>query len=182
MSFDDVYFQLAELRKQMNNLLLPATVKSFDAKTNTIVADIGTDTHAIPGSNHAGTAKAWHPMKVGQQVTLICPGGDIANATFLPGGFHDANPAPSDSADEDIIAERNGMRFRLTDTGAFIEAGAASISLVGGVITLKGTKIIADGQTLLGGADASNPAAMQGTLDTAGNADVANLATNVLVK
>lgn len=43
-------------------------------------------------------------------------------------------------------------------------------------------KIILNGKCLLGGEDAAIPAAMRGTLDTAGNADDSNLATMVLVK
>jgi phage baseplate assembly protein V len=49
-------------------------------------------------------------------------------------------------------------------------------------VTIKGAKIVLEGNVYLGGADADKPAAMQGTLDTAGNADVSNLASKVFMK
>jgi len=43
-------------------------------------------------------------------------------------------------------------------------------------------EIILEGHVLLGGPDASRPASAEGTIDTAGDADVSNLATMVLLK
>jgi phage gp45-like len=42
--------------------------------------------------------------------------------------------------------------------------------------------IILEGNVLLGGPTANKPAAMQGTIDTGGNADVSGLATKVLME
>ncbi|VTZ27570.1 conserved hypothetical protein [Methylocella tundrae] len=49
-------------------------------------------------------------------------------------------------------------------------------------ITLTAPKIVLDGMVYLGGADASLPASMKGTIDTAGDADISNLAQKVFVK
>ena len=51
-----------------------------------------------------------------------------------------------------------------------------------GTVTIKGAKLILDGMVYLGGADASKPASMQGSLDTRGDAQTGQLSTKVLVK
>jgi phage baseplate assembly protein V len=165
----------------------PGVVVSFDPNANAVVVNIGTpdapvNTHSVPLFTHAGSAKSWRPMKAGQQVTLLCPDGDLSNAIALPGGFHDKNPAPSSSAAEDIELQRGNGRVRATDTAQFIEFGGASVKVEDGAITLKAPKIILDGTYYLGGADAANPVAMLGTVDTGGNADVTNLSTSGFTK
>jgi phage baseplate assembly protein gpV len=180
-------YHIAELKRRQSNYVRPAVVTSFDPKTNTTVANIGTpaapvDTQPIPVFTHAGSAKSWRPLKKGQQITLLCPDGDLANAVALPGGFHDKNPAPSQSADEDIENQRGQGRLRATDTAQFVEFGGASVKVEDGKITLTAAKIILAGTYFLGGADAANPVAMLGTVDSAGDVDVANLATTGFTK
>jgi phage baseplate assembly protein V len=175
-------YHIADLKRRQSNYVRPAVVISFDPATNTTIANIGdattpVPTHAIPVFTHAGSGKSWRPLKVGQQLTLLCPDGDLANAVALPGGFHDKNPAPSSSAAEDIEAQRGTARLRTTDTAAFLECGGSSVEVQDGVITLTAAKIVLAGKYYLGGADAANPVAMQGTIDTGGFADVGNLAT-----
>lgn len=43
----------------------------------------------------AGTTRDWNPPTVGEQVLLLSPGGDPANAVALCGIYSDAAPAPS---------------------------------------------------------------------------------------
>lgn len=182
--FDDVLFELAETKRKLANVVRTGTVKSFDPKTNTIVADVGLETHDIPYFNHGGTGANWHPAKPGQQVTLLCSDGDISNAVAIPGGFHDRNPAPSQTKDEDIAAQRGDgkSRLRTTDQAAFLEAFKSAVKVEDGKVVITADKIILEGLVLLGGADADKPASMKGTIDTGGNADISNLATKVLVK
>lgn len=49
-------------------------------------------------------------------------------------------------------------------------------------VTISAPTIVLDGVCKLGGADAATPASMQGTVDSAGDSDVSNFATKVLVK
>lgn len=180
-------YHIADLKRRQSNYVRPGVVTSFDPKTNSIVANIGdattpVPTHAIPVFTHAGSGKSWRPLKKGQQITLLCPDGDLANAVALPGGFHDQNPAPSSSAAEDIEAQRGTARLRTTDTAASLECGSSSVKVEDGKITLTAAKIVLAGTYYLGGADAANPVAMEGTVDTAGNADVTNLATTGFTK
>ncbi len=182
--FDDVLFELAEAKRKLDNIVRTGTVKSFDPKTNTIVADVGLETHDIPYFNHGGTGANWHPPKPGQQITLLSASGDLANAVAIPGGFHDKNAAPSQTADEDIVAQRGDgkARLRTTDQAAFMEAFQSAFKLENGKATITADEIVLAGVVKLGGDDADQPAAMKGTVDTGGNADVSNLATKVFVK
>jgi phage baseplate assembly protein V len=180
-------YQIADLKRRQSNYVRPGVVMSFDPKTNSIVANIGdattpVPTHAVPLFTHAGSGKSWRPMKAGQQVILLCPDGDLSNAVALPGGFHDQNPAPSQSAAEDIEAQRGAARLRTTDTAAFLECGPSSVKVEDGTITLTGVKIVLAGTSYLGGAGAANPVAMLGTVDTGGFADVSNLATKAFTE
>lgn len=59
--------------------------------------------------------------------------------------------------------------------------GNLTISCPGNV-TISGGKIVLSGNVYLGGAGASKPAAMQGTVDSGGYSDVSNLATKVFVE
>jgi phage baseplate assembly protein gpV len=145
-------YQIADLKRRQSNYIRPGVVASFAGGPNAIVANIGTLdapvlTHPIPLFTHGGTGKSWRPMKVGQQVTLLCPDGDLANAVALPGGFHDQNPAPSQSADEDIENQRGQGRLRATDTAQFLEFGSTSVEVEDGKITISagGVKVVVSG-------------------------------------
>ncbi len=134
-------YHIADLKRRQSNFIRPGVVISFDPAANATVANIGSadapvPTHPIPVFTHAGSGKSWRPLKVGQQITLLCPDGDLANAVALPGGFHDQNPAPSSSASEDIEAQRGAARLRTTDTAAFLECGGSSVEVQDGTITL----------------------------------------------
>ena len=66
-------------------------------------------TQWLPWSTvRAGKATVWWPPTLGEQVLLLSPGGDLAQAMVLPASFSDANPQPSESADELRIQFDNG--------------------------------------------------------------------------
>ncbi len=120
---DALLYLITELTRRLSNTVITGTVKSFDK--GKVVADIGFETHEIDVGFHGGEGADWAPYKKGQQITLLCPGGDLANAVIIASGFHDDNPAPSDSADEDLRARRGekgkAKQLRTTKDGAFLE-------------------------------------------------------------
>lgn len=124
-TIDGLVYLLAEQDRKLANLIRPGTVKSYDPKTDTAKLDVGFDTHDVPSGMHGGTGADWKPFKKGQQVTMFCPGGDPANGFVVAGGFHDANKAPSQSADEDIRARRGegdkAVQLRTTDDEAELD-------------------------------------------------------------
>jgi len=137
----DLEYLVADMKRRESNYVRPGVVVSFDPATNSIVANIGSGdapvaTHPVPVFTHAGSGLSWRPLKAGQQITLLCPDGDLSNAVALPGGFHDKNPAPSQSAAEDIEAQRGQSRLRTTDTAAYLETGSSSVKVEASQITL----------------------------------------------
>jgi len=183
---EELQYQVAELRRMISVMIRPGTVKSYDAKTHTAVLDLGFETHDVDVGAHGGTGADFAPFKAGQQIMALCPDGDPANGMVIAGGFHDDNKAPSQSAAEDIRAQRGSAdkpsRLRTTDKAAILEAMGNAIEVADGKITLRADKIILAGVVYLGAADANKPAAMQGTLDTRGDAATSNLANKVFVK
>ncbi len=117
---DAMAYQVAELHRRLAALVQTGTVKSFDP-VNGAVLDVGYTTHSVPVGWHAGNGADYAPLKVGQQVTLLCPSGDPANGFVLPGGFHDANPAPSTSETDDLRAANNGNHLRTNSALATLE-------------------------------------------------------------
>jgi len=132
---DDLAFQVAESHRRIANLLTPGTVKSFDPQKGAVV-DVGFETHQIEHGMHSGTGKDWQPLKEGQKVTVLCPSGDFSNAFIIPGGFHDQNPAPSQSAGEDIRGQRGTddkpVRLITTDTSSTLDNQAKQTSVTAG--------------------------------------------------
>lgn len=184
--------QNAELHRKLDTVVRVGTVKSV--KDGKYVVDAGFDTHELDHAQHGGHGKDHRPLKVGQQVTLLCPGGDISNASVVPGGYHDANPAPATDDKSDIVGERGGARLRTKDGEAALEALSSAVRVVDGVIHLdarsivvggpitgKSGEVVLGGTVKLGGAGAARPVSGRGSLDTRGDQQVGNLSPNVYV-
>lgn len=135
-ALEELHYQIAELRRMISNLVRVGTVKSFDPKTATAVLDLGFETHDVDVGEHGGAGKDWRPLKAGQQITALCPDGDLGNAFVIAGGFHDDNKAPSQSADEDIRAQRGdgdkAVRLRTTDRLAELDNKAKKTAVRAG--------------------------------------------------
>jgi phage baseplate assembly protein V len=56
----------------------------------------------------AGTTRDWNPPTVGEQVLVLCPGGDPADAVVLRGLYSENAPAPSHSPDTHTRAYPDG--------------------------------------------------------------------------
>jgi phage baseplate assembly protein gpV len=154
---DEQDFQIAELNRKLAGLIQVGSVTSFDP-VNGAVADLGYATHSVPVGWHAGVGADWAPLKVGQQITMLCPSGDASNGFLISGGFHDANPPPSQSASEDIRAQRGTSaqpsRLRTTDAGSYLEAQGNSVAVENGAVTVTANQITLAGSVLnaIGGA------------------------------
>lgn len=113
-----------------------------------------------------GTAAVWWPPKVGEQVALIAPGGDLAQAVALPGAYSDAMPAPSGDEHSMVIkwAENAEMIFKAAHGKTVAPAlhitignaefsmtdGAISASVPGATMVLNGTGLHVDPEVNVG--------------------------------
>ena len=105
----------------------------------------------------AGALRVWSPPAVGEQVLLICPEGDLAQAVVLGGLWWDNYPAP---ANGDILLALFGDDGRFEYDPA---AHACTIDLPAGA-TLA---VTADGGITLTG-----PVAIEGDVTVSGTLDV----------
>lgn len=94
------------------------------------------------------------------------------------------------TGDSHILLEKDKQTHWIGDKSKIVQTadsitftvGKSSIKIEDGKITTTAETIVEDGNVKLGGPDADTPASMKGTIDTAGDADVSNLATKVLLK
>ncbi|MEZ5688698.1 MAG: phage baseplate assembly protein V [Caenibius sp.] len=82
----------------------------------------------------AGKTIVWSPPSVDEQIVLLCPDGDIAQAVAMPGLFSTLYPAPGNGSREFVQFE-DGAEF-----GYDPDENAADIALpAGATLTIKST-------------------------------------------
>ena len=88
-----------ELTRLILNLVRKGTIMAVNHDAETCRVESGEmQTNWIRWlSLAAGETRDWNPPTVGEQVLLLCPGGDPADAVALRGLYSDAAPAPSHS-------------------------------------------------------------------------------------
>ncbi|MBD8116831.1 phage baseplate assembly protein V [Pantoea agglomerans] len=93
--------QLAEIQRLLRNLIRIGTVSAVNLDGGICRVDTGKNTtnwlHWL--SARAGKTRSWNAPSVGEQVLILCLGGELDTGFVLPGIFSDDNPAPSASAD-----------------------------------------------------------------------------------
>ena len=138
-----------ELERRMENIVQVGTVVEVDSKRALARANVlGRVTDFLPVKMIANDfVKVWLPVRVGEQVLVVCPYGDADGGFVIPSIFHKACKEPSGAANDKAIVEfANGVHIE-TDgakvsisapNGISIDAPQVSISgdlHVGGVIT-----------------------------------------------
>lgn len=97
--FDDDDFERAETDRRIANTIRYGTIAEVDysgARVKVQTEEILTDW--LPWiTSRAGTVTTWNPPEIGEQVVLLAPSGELAQAVVLPGFYKQALPAPSDS-------------------------------------------------------------------------------------
>jgi phage baseplate assembly protein V len=91
----------AEILRLISNLIRIGTVEEVDVDAVCVRVKSGDNLtgwiHWI--STRAGTTKIWNPPTIGEQVVLLSPSGDLAQALVLCSLNSDQHPAPKNSAD-----------------------------------------------------------------------------------
>lgn len=146
-----------------HDLIRFGSVKSVDLASGTCVVEIGDpqegaiETPPVKWrAGRAGKTRMWSPPSVGEQVLLLCPGGDLAAAVTVPGVYSSAYPANGDSLTE--ILEFGDGAVLSYDTVAHVlvatlpEGGTAQITAPGGLsitgdVTITGTVTVSEDVT-----------------------------------
>lgn len=93
---------IADLYRRVNNLLRVGKVVAVDyavARARVKIGNITTD--FLPWMTPS--TAAWIPLKNGEQVVVLSPGGDLRFGMILPALYQSAKSAPSDDAEEIAI-------------------------------------------------------------------------------
>ncbi|RRZ95824.1 phage baseplate assembly protein V [Erwinia sp. 198] len=93
--------QIPEILRLLRNLIRIGTVSAVNLDDGLCRVDTGNNTtnwlHWLAA--RAGRTRLWNAPSVGEQVLILCLGGELDTGFVLPGVFSDDNPAPSASAD-----------------------------------------------------------------------------------
>lgn len=115
-----LHYHLAELERRLANTVRVGTVHEVDAAKGKARVRIGTDPDGQPvlspwlkWTERAGVIRSWSPPKVGEQVRVVAPSGEIAQGWLDTGGFSDEVTAPSSHEDEHVVAVGDDVELRL---------------------------------------------------------------------
>lgn len=103
--------QATELQRQLGDVARWGVVDSVDRAAARCVVRLG-DLLSPPlpwAALRAGAVKVWSPLSVGEQVMVVCPGGQISAGLVIAGVFQDAFAAPDDQ-DRFLIEFDDGAR------------------------------------------------------------------------
>ncbi len=149
-------FRLTELERRLANMFRAGRIASVDpgaARAVVISGDPDGEHITTPPrpwlSSRAGADREWWAPEPGEQVLLLCPSGDPAQAWILPAAFSNANPANGDRASvhrttykDGAVVEYDREAHKLTAT--LPEGGTAEVTASGGVTVTGPVHIIGD--------------------------------------
>lgn len=124
--------QIAEILRLLRNLIRIGTVSEVNLDDALCRVDTGQNTtgwlHWLTA--RAGKTRAWNAPSVGEQVLILCLGGELDTGFVLPGIFSDASPAPSASADSLHWSFPDGAVIEYEpETGALIATGIQTATI-----------------------------------------------------
>ncbi len=131
-----------EFSRLLHNLLRFGTVTAVDhqrAQCRVSTGDLTTDWLSWVTLS-AGALRSWQAPTLGEQVLLLCPGGELSAGVVLRGLYCDAYPAPSHEASLSLMQfsdgavmvydpEQHALQISLPDSGAITLNAPAAITL-----------------------------------------------------
>lgn len=139
MSYED-----GEVSRQLSNLVRIGTISALDeANARVRVSTSGLTTDWLPWSaSRAGNTRQWSPPRVGEQVVLASPYGDLGQAVVIGSLYSDEKPAPATSKDQETTVYPDGSTVdynSATNTLTVTVAGAGNV-----VINCKVATVVAE--------------------------------------
>jgi phage baseplate assembly protein V len=116
----------AELIRLLENVIRIGVVTEIDEDTWRVrVASGELDTNWLRwNAQRAGAFSIWMPPSIGEQVWLVCIGGNPETAIIGGSLYSNEHPAPGSSSNEMVITAPDGAKFRYdADAGALEVSG-----------------------------------------------------------
>ncbi len=163
---------LNEIERLVSRLIVIATVSKVDIEAKLLWVDLSDDSQESnsihwPAEYYRNYAR-WKPVRVGSQVVLACPSGDLSQAIFIAFMFSDEIIAPASSEDVDQIVFEDGTKFEYDST-----SNTLNLSIIGDMnITVDGNATI----TAVGNAEIN---AAKADINTTGDTSIAAAKANI---
>ncbi|HIE4691074.1 TPA: phage baseplate assembly protein V [Klebsiella pneumoniae] len=128
---------IAELIRLLENIGRTGTVTEIDEENWRVrVQSGGLETTWLRwNAQRAGAFKVWVPPSIGEQVWLLCLGGNTDTAIIVGSLYSNDNPAPGATRNEMVVTAPDGARFRYdAEAGALQVTGIKSAAIEASVI------------------------------------------------
>ena len=100
----------AETERILANMIRVGTVAQLDEANARVKVNVGgLSTDWLPWiTARAGATRTWSAPRPGEQVIILAPYGDPAQAVALPSIYQDSHPAPASSKDVEHVVFPDG--------------------------------------------------------------------------
>jgi phage baseplate assembly protein V len=150
----DLAYQIAELKRRMDNMIRVGTVVECDYAAEPPVARIKDGEHVsgwIPfmADRANGQEVAWDAPEIGERVMVLALAGELSNSRILPGSFYcEDHPPPAVQPDVITRMHKDGAHdtynrdlmtrtIQIPDGGTVnVLVGESLFSITGGGVTL----------------------------------------------
>lgn len=142
-------YEIGELQRQVANAIRIGKVTELDeANARVKVSVAGLTTTWLPwGASRAGETRQWSPPRVGEQVVIASPYGDMAQAVVIASLFSDEKPAPASSKDQETTVYPDGSTVdynSATNTLTVTVSGAGNV-----IVNCKVATVVAETSVML---------------------------------
>ncbi|MDO5101492.1 MAG: phage baseplate assembly protein V [Lautropia sp.] len=139
-------YAVAELERLLANLVRVGVVAALDEAAARVTVDLGeVVTDWLPWvTQRAGATRTWSAPRPGEQVLVLAPYGDLAQAVVLPAIYQEAHPAPAASKDVEHVVFPDGSTVDYDSTAhrLTVTAGSGQVVVNCGVATVNaGTSV-----------------------------------------
>ncbi len=169
---------IAELIRLLENIGRTGTVTEIDEENWRVrVQSGGLETTWLRwNAQRAGLFKVWVPPSIGEQVWLLCLGGNTDTAIIGGSLYSDDNPAPGATRNEMVVTAPDGARFRYdAEAGALQVAGIKSAVIEASVsVTLDTPEVNCTNLLRAKNLDITEGGKMSGNFNHNGGAFVSN--------
>lgn len=142
----EVLARVAELERKVGGSARHGVVHEVNPSAGTVRLKLGEGPDGpflsppIPYAQTMGALKAHIPPSIGQNMSLLAPGGDWGQAVAIGLSSSDANPSPSGAGDQHVITF-GSVTITITGSSATLSVGGSSIVMTGGGIVLSAPRI-----------------------------------------
>jgi len=114
--------RLVELERRLANLIRFGVVQAVQANPPRVKVTIGALLTAwLPWlTARAGANATWWPPEVGEQVLVLSPSGDMAQAMVAPASYQTAHPAPDTSLTTHVTQYSDGTVIKYDTSSSLL--------------------------------------------------------------